>query len=65
MATRQHRLSEFRQGAAPEGVPLELLCEDHNGTYTLPYPCFARGGRWLNVESGAAIEADVIGWRNQ
>src|SRR3977135_1872083 len=35
MATREHRLSEFDQGPPPLGRPLQLLAEDHNGTYLL------------------------------
>jgi hypothetical protein len=65
MATRPYRLSEFRQDLAPVGEPLEALCEDHNGTYTIPYPCLWSGGLWFNAESDAAIEADVIGWRTR
>ena len=37
--TRNQRLSEFNQGAAPVGNLQRLLCEDHNGTYLLPFRC--------------------------
>jgi hypothetical protein len=37
MATRDHRLAEFNQGPPPLGQQLQLLCEDHNGTYLLPF----------------------------
>ncbi|MEJ2377751.1 MAG: hypothetical protein P8Y71_20950 [Pseudolabrys sp.] len=63
MATREHRLSEFRQDTPPSGQPLELLCEDHNGTYTLPYPCQWIDGSWCNAIIGAIINVSVIGWR--
>jgi len=63
MATRQHRLNEFDQGAPPPDRQLELLCEDNRGTYVLPYPCRWGGGAWLNADTGSAIEADVLGWR--
>ena len=63
MATRQHRLNEFDQGAPPSDRSLELLCEDHNGTYLLPYQCQWRDGAWLNADTGSAIKADVLGWR--
>jgi hypothetical protein len=39
MATRQDRLDEFRQDTPPLRRPVELLCEDHCGTYALPFPC--------------------------
>jgi hypothetical protein len=63
MATRQHRLNEFDQGAPPTGRSLELLCEDHNGTYLLPYLCQWSDGIWRNSATSAAIEANVMGWR--
>jgi len=34
MVTRQQRLNDFHSnGPPPAGEPMELLCEDHNGTY--------------------------------
>jgi len=63
MATRQHRLNEFNVTPPPADHPLQVLCEDHNGTYLLPYPCEFSGGVWRNCASHAAIEADVVGWR--
>jgi hypothetical protein len=39
MATRQKRLDDFdSNGEPPAGELMELLCEDHNGTYVLPFP---------------------------
>jgi hypothetical protein len=36
MVTRQQRVDGFgSDGEVPAGEPLELLCEDHNGTYVL------------------------------
>ena len=33
MVTRQQRLDQFgSDGEPPSGEPVELLCEDHNGT---------------------------------
>ena len=64
MATRHHRLAEFGgQGEPPAGAPIELLCEDHAGTYAVPYPCHWVGGVWRVIKSGAQIEATVVGWR--
>jgi len=64
MATREFRLSEFNQGSPPAGQQLLLLCEDHNGTYTLPFKCVWRDGAWYGVEKTNPIEATVIGWRS-
>ncbi len=63
MATRQHRLNEFNGGAPPPDRPLQLLCEDHNGTYVLPYPCQWHDGAWRHCDSSEAILATVVGWR--
>ena len=64
MTTRQHRLDAFiREGDPPADVALELLCEDHVGTYVIPFACRWSGGDWTNAETGARIEASVLGWR--
>jgi hypothetical protein len=63
MATREHRLSEFSHEAPPLNTPLELLCEDHAGTYVLPYACVWSGTAWQNAATITAIEARVLGWR--
>jgi hypothetical protein len=63
MATRQHRLSEFNGGAPPPERPLQLLCEDHNGTYVLPYLCQWHEDEWQNCGNLHPIEATVVGWR--
>ncbi|BAR54759.1 hypothetical protein NK6_1575 [Bradyrhizobium diazoefficiens] len=44
-------------------MPVEVLCEDHSGTYQLPFACRYVEGRWQNHEAGIAVEATVIGWR--
>jgi hypothetical protein len=44
-------------------LPVEVLCEDHSGTYQLPFACRYVEGRWQNHEAGIAVEATVIGWR--
>jgi hypothetical protein len=63
MATRQDRIDEFSTSTPPDGLPVELLCEDHAGTYLLPFPCRWMDGAWHNVASGALIDARVVGWR--
>lgn len=42
-----------------------LLCEDHNGTYVLPFPCRWADGAWRSTTTGSRIEVNVVGWRRQ
>jgi hypothetical protein len=63
MATRQARLSEFSRSVPPDGVPLQLLCEDHCGTYLIPFLCERRDGAWYTTGSSIPIDATVVGWR--
>jgi hypothetical protein len=64
MATREKRLAQFDgSGEPPPDLPVEVLCEDHSGTYQLPFACRRVAGQWRNHESGGAVEATVIGWR--
>jgi hypothetical protein len=64
MASRQERIDAYRHdGIPPTDQPLELLCEDHVGTYVIPFPCRWRNGAWQSVYSGNPIEATVVGWR--
>ena len=64
MATRDRRLAEFNgEGEPPPDQPVQVLCEDHSGTYVLPYPCRWTGDAWINAKSGHHIVAKVLGWR--
>jgi hypothetical protein len=64
MATRQERLDAFtHDGDPPMNEPLELLCEDHVGTYVVPFPCRWTSAHWQSVETGERILATVLGWR--
>jgi len=64
MATRERRLAEFNgEGEPPADQPVQVLCEDHSGTYQLPFACRFVEGAWRNSESGGAVEATVVGWR--
>jgi hypothetical protein len=66
MATRQQRLNAFvHEGDPPLDQPLELLCEDHVGTYVIPFPCQWTGEDWRSVKTGERIEAAVIGWNSR
>jgi hypothetical protein len=66
MATRERRLAEFDgNGEPPPDLPVQVLCEDHSGTYQLPFACRFVDGAWRNHESGGAVEATVVGWRRQ
>jgi hypothetical protein len=64
MATRQERLDAFPSKAErPAGQPFELLCEDHIGTYVLPFLCHWTDDAWRSIETGTAVDAVVVGWR--
>jgi hypothetical protein len=64
IASRQRRLAEFPgEGIPPVDTVCELLCEDHVGTYTLPYLCHWSGGTWRSVGTGEKVMAGVVGWR--
>jgi hypothetical protein len=64
VVTRAERIAEFTTDKEPEpGIPLELLCQDHNGTYALPFPCCRAEHDWRNQATGKSIEAEVLGWR--
>jgi hypothetical protein len=66
MVTRQQRLDQFgSDGEPPAGELMELLCEDHNGTYALPFPCRWMDGAWRSGSTGHRIQVNVIGWRPQ
>jgi hypothetical protein len=64
MTTRQRRLSDFNTTPPPADQPLQVLCEDHNGTYLLPYPCQWSEGGWRNCASNELIAVEVVGWRD-
>jgi len=64
MATRERRLAQFDgSGEPPPDQSVEVLCEDHSGTYQLPFACRFIDGQWRNHATGGAVEATVIGWR--
>lgn len=64
MATREKRVAQFDGvGEPPPNQPVQVLCEDQSGTYQLPFACRFIDGEWRNDESGDALEATVIGWR--
>lgn len=66
MATYRERLADFNTDRFPaEGVAVELLCNDHVGTYLLPFACCRKGEAWCNLKTGEVIEADVAGWREK
>jgi hypothetical protein len=42
------------------GVPVEVLCEDHRGTYVIPFACVRTEDGWRNARTGHLIEVDVL-----
>lgn len=64
MTDRMTRLAQFvHDHLPPDEEPVQLLCEDHSGTYTLPFLCRRVENHWINVKTSLPIEADVVGWR--
>ena len=63
MATRETRLADFFQTPPPTHKSLQVLAEDHCGTYVLPFFCIWRDGAWHNPNSRKALEAHIVGWR--
>ncbi len=64
MSSRAERLAEFEKNADPASESMvEVLCEDHIGTYLLPYLCRSTPEGFRNERTGELIEADVVGWR--
>ena len=61
---RQFRLDDFPgEGEPPVDAPCDVLCEDHVGTYRLPFPCAWAGDHWRNAQTGDPIEGEVVAWR--
>jgi hypothetical protein len=64
MASRTARLNDFTTDDAPNADSLvEVLCEDHVGTYLLPYMCRSTQEGFRNDRTGELIQARVVGWR--
>ncbi len=64
MATREKRLAEFNgQGDPDPDLAVQVLCEDHSGTYQLPFLCRFVDDEWRNADTDSAVEARVVGWR--
>jgi hypothetical protein len=64
MATRQERIDSYtHKGEPPADQPQELLCEDHVGTYVIPFLCRWSDGAWYSLTTNDRIEATVVGWR--
>jgi hypothetical protein len=58
------RIDEFHHdGIPPANKALQVLCEDLNGTYVLPFLCQWDQGGWQNAKNKRRIEAEVVGWR--
>jgi hypothetical protein len=61
---RQKRLDDYPgEGTPPGSRACELLCEDHVGTYELPYACHWSGGAWRNLKTDEPVMGGVVAWR--
>lgn len=65
MTSLNDRLADFIGDQFPrDGLPVEILCVDHVGTYVVPFPCCRIEDTWRNSTTGAVIAARVVGWRS-
>jgi 4a-hydroxytetrahydrobiopterin dehydratase len=66
MVTRAERVADFTTDADPASQTLvEVLCEDHVGTYLLPFLCRLTPEGFRNARTGELIEGRVVGWRER
>ena len=64
MPSLNKRLAEFNTKMPPPAeMPVELLCRDKNGTYTIPYTCCWFDEEWRNFETDETVIASIVGWR--
>jgi hypothetical protein len=51
MVPRRERIDDFdHEGTLPADLPLQILCENHAGTYVVPFLCRWHDGAWLGRE---------------
>jgi hypothetical protein len=63
MVTRDARLKDFiTDGYPSSGLPVQVLAEDHVGTYILPFSCERINGEWRNSTTGETVQANILGW---
>ena len=65
MVRRVNRLSQFVSDQLPSaGTKVQLLCEDHVGTYVLPFLCrWTESCGWTIAKTQEPLKAEVLGWR--
>ena len=64
MVQRAERIAEFTCDQPPaDGVQVQILCEDHVGTYMLSFLCLWTDAGWANAATMDCVGADVLGWR--
>ena len=64
MVGRSTRIAQFvtDREPAPDAM-VQLLCQDHIGTYTLPFLCYRVDGIWRSKATNEPLDVDVVGWR--
>ena len=64
MVQRADRLANFNTDSDPApDTMVQVLCQDHVGTYLLPFLCSMTDRGWVNAATFLPIQTDVIGWR--
>ena len=78
MVTRQERIDDFiHEGSPPNDQPLQILCEDHVGTYVISIPVpvaqwlmgkrknkqthRSYGGRLAGSKQNSALNSEIFG----
>ncbi len=64
MATRRERLAEFAPDKDTQlGSKVELLCQDRDHSYVLPFTCHrTEGERRQHVDRAARTALQISGW---
>ena len=64
MVNRSTRISQFETDREPDpSAAVQLLCQDHIGTYTLPFLCSRVAGTWRSTDTNETLDIEVLGWR--
>ncbi len=65
MVQREERIADFVTDRLPDaGAKVQILCEDHVGTYTLPFLCsWTEGNGWISATTRQGVDAAILGWR--
>jgi hypothetical protein len=65
MVQRAARIAQFVSDRDPKAdVMVQVLCQDHVGTYTLPFLCTKTGSYCITTATSEVLDVEVLGWRH-